>query len=240
MERLIDGAAAHVTSLGGTIRTGRPVTRIESDGERWRVDGEHFDAIVIASPARPTAPLLADVAPEASAALARFEHADVIMVRLTIAADQWPEQLVGRSGYLVPKPDQHTVTAASFASQKWAHWAPSDGSQILRVSLGRDGLPVADLDDEGAIRATVDEVGHHLGFDMQPGETSVTRWISAFPQYRPHHRRLVSDVERSLPITIAIAGASYHGIGIPACIAGAQRAAARIKQSTTQADDLLT
>jgi oxygen-dependent protoporphyrinogen oxidase len=240
MARLIDAAAAHVTGRGGTIRTATPVATIRPDGARWRVDGQLFDAVVLASPARTTAPLLADASPDSSAGLASFEHADVIMVRLTVPAGEWPEQLKGRSGYLVPKPDQRHVTAASFGSQKWSHWAPEDGSQILRVSLGRDGLPVADLDDDAAIRVTVEETGHHLGFDVQPGETSVTRWLGAFPQYRPHHHRVVADLERSLPNTIALAGASYHGIGIPACIASARRAAARVRQSTTQAGDQLT
>jgi oxygen-dependent protoporphyrinogen oxidase len=240
MADLITAAAAYVSERGGAISTGRPVTTIEADGDGWRVDGERFDAIVLASPAKPTAPLLAGVSPDAAAALGSFEHADVTMVRLKVAADAWPQHLSGRSGYLVPKPDQRLVTAASFASQKWAHWAPADGSQILRVSLGRDGLPVADLEDDAAIAATVEETGHHLGFDIQPEEVSVTRWIGAFPQYRPHHRRLVADVEAALPPSISVAGASYHGIGIPACIAGAQRAVERIKQSTPTADEFLT
>ncbi len=239
MARLIDAAAAYVVARGGTIRTGTPVTTIEPVGAGWRVDDERFDAIVLASPARTTASLVSSVSPSASAGLASFEHADVIMVRLTVAATDWPQRLAGRSGYLVPKPDQQHVTAASFGSQKWAHWAPSDESQILRVSLGRDRLPVAHLDDEAVLRVTVEETGHHLGFDLRPGDTSVTRWLGAFPQYRPHHQRLVADVEHSLPSTIAIAGASYHGIGIPACIASAQKAVLQIKRSTTQADDLL-
>lgn len=239
MARLVDAAAAHVTGHGGVIRTGRTVHAIEPDGDRFRVDGEAFDAVVLASPARPTAPLLATAFPEVSARLAAFEHADVIMVRLTVAAPDWPEQLLGRSGYLVPKPDQRYVTAASFGSQKWSHWAPPDGSQLVRVSLGRDGLPVADLDDEAALAATIDETGRHLGFDVQPVETSITRWTGAFPQYRPHHHRVVADLEAALPATIGLAGASYHGIGIPACIGGAQRTVARIKRSLPAADQFL-
>ncbi len=124
MARLVDAAAAYVSDHGGTVRTGSAATVIEPDGRRWRVDGQRFDAIVLASPARPTAPLLATASPDAAAALATFERADVIMVRLTVAGDAWPEHLTGRSGYLVPKPDQRYVTAVSFGSQKWAHWAP--------------------------------------------------------------------------------------------------------------------
>jgi len=240
MARLIDAAAAHVTGHGGTIRTGRAAHVVEPDRGSVRVDDQAFDAVVLASPASPTAPLLAVAFPEVSARLAAFEHADVIMVRLTVAGTDWPQHLRGRSGYLVPKPAQRHVTAASFGSQKWNHWAPPDGSQLLRVSLGRDGLPVDHLDADAALAATVDEIGKHLGFDVQPVETSITRWIGAFPQYRPHHHRVVAGLEAALPPTISLAGASYHGIGIPACIGGAQRAVARVKHSAAAADQFLS
>jgi oxygen-dependent protoporphyrinogen oxidase len=225
---LVDAGAAHIRAHGGTIRTARPAHTITPDGDGWRVDDERFDAVVLASPARATAPLLQAVAPEAAAGLASFEHADVIMVRLALPAGGWPERLHGLSGYLVPKTEQRTVTAASFASQKWAHWRPADGSQLLRVSLGRDGLPAMHLDDDAVLRCTIDEVGRHIGIDVQPTVTSITRWPGAFPQYRPHHHVRVAAIEQQLPAGIALAGASYRGIGIPACIADGQRAAAAI------------
>jgi oxygen-dependent protoporphyrinogen oxidase len=59
----------------------------------------------------------------------------------------------------------------------------------------------------------------------------LTRWPGAFPQYRPHHAALVADAQAALPPTIRLAGASYHGIGIPACIRSAQQAAASLSQS---------
>lgn len=225
---LVDAAAAHLAAHGATVTTGRRAHSIEPDGAGWRVDGEQFDAIVLASPARAAAPLLAAVAPDAAAALATFEHADVIMVRLALPGDSWPDRLHGLSGYLVPKSDQRTVTAASFGSQKWAHWRPADGSQIVRVSLGRDGLPVDHLDDDAVLRLTLAEVGRHIGLDPQPSAVSITRWPGAFPQYRPHHQPRVAAVEQLVPRGIALAGASYRGIGIPACIADGQRAAAAL------------
>ncbi|HEY5665006.1 MAG TPA: protoporphyrinogen oxidase [Ilumatobacter sp.] len=241
MAALVAAAADYAVRRGASVVTGRAVTEFAADGDGWRADGQRFDAVVLATPARPTAPLLAAALPDVAAALAGFEHADVTMVRLTVPGADWPYRLVGRSGYLVPKPDQRYVTAASFASQKWAHWGPPDGSQLLRVSLGRDGLPVAHLDDDAVVAATVAETGRHLGFDLQPEAISITRWADAFPQYRPHHARRVAAIEAQLPPTVALAGASFHGIGIPACIAGAQRAAGRviaaIKPVTAPADE---
>lgn len=225
---LVDAAARYVESKGGTIRVGRAANSIAADCDGWRVDDERFDRVVLASPARATAPLLHDVAPEAAAGMSSVEHADVIMVRLAVPGSSWPERMHGLSGYLVPKSEQRTVTACSFASQKWAHWRPADGSQILRVSLGRDGLPIEHLSDEEALARTVEEVGRHIGVDLQPTEVSVTRWLGAFPQYRPHHHDRVAAIDAALPAGLAVAGASYRGIGIPACVADGQRAAASI------------
>jgi len=44
---------------------------------------------------------LAKSVPDAAAGLAGFEHADVIMARLTVPESDWPDRLRGRSGYLV-------------------------------------------------------------------------------------------------------------------------------------------
>jgi oxygen-dependent protoporphyrinogen oxidase len=172
--------------------------------------------------------MLGDAAPEAARGLGEVEYADVIMVRLAIPAGAWPERLAGLSGYLVPKREQRTVTAASFASQKWAHWRPADGSQIVRISMGRDGLAVDHLDDTDALQRAVDEFGTHIGADVQPTATSLTRWTAAFPQYRPHHFDRITAIERGLPAGVALAGASYRGIGIPACVADGQRAATTV------------
>lgn len=225
---LVDAAAAYVAERGGVLRTGRAASTVTPDGSGWRVDDERFDAVVFASPAAATARLLGGTAPEAARGLGAVEYADVLMVRLAIPGGAWPERLAGLSGYLVPKGEQRTVTAASFGSQKWAHWRPADGSQIVRISMGRDGLPVDHLDDADALQRAVDEFGTHIGAEVQPTATSIHRWTAAFPQYRPHHFEHVAAVERGLPAGIALAGASYRGIGIPACVADGQRAAAAV------------
>lgn len=226
---LVDAAAAHVERRTGTISRSRPATRIEPDGDSFRVDDRRFDAVVLASPARATAPLVRTISPDAALALGSIEYADVIMVRLAVPDDDIPAELIaGHSGYLVPKSRQRLVTAASFASQKWAHWQPPDGGHLLRVSLGRDGLPVRELDDEAAVAAVLEDVEIHLGVELHPTDISVARWIDAFPQYRPYHHELVERAEVTLPPGLHLAGASYRGIGIPACIADGRRAAAAV------------
>ncbi len=224
MGALAAATAAAVAASGGELRIGTPVDRLARDGSGWRVDDEYFDGVILAAPALAASRLLADHSADAAAVLATIPTADVALVTIAVAAADWPERLAGMSGYLVPKPMQRLVTAASFGSQKWAHWA-TPGTALLRISLGRDGLAALHLSDEQLLRAAVDEVGQHLGFALQPLAHRISRWPGAFPQYRPHHSLHIAAAQRALPSGIALAGASYHGIGVPACIRSGQQAA---------------
>ena len=225
MASLVDALAAAARARGVTLTTGRAVSTLAADGARWRVDDETFDVVVLATPAAPTAPLLDEPAPEAARLMATMDHAGVVLI--TLAVGGWPERLTGRSGYLVPKSDQTTVTAASFGSQKWAHWRDGDG-EVLRISLGRDRLVVDQLTDDQLVDRAVTEVGRHLGLDLQPTAARVSRWPGAFPQYRPHHPAWAAAVVAALPPGLFVTGASYGGIGIPACIAQATATAEHV------------
>jgi len=223
MAVLTDSLAEALAAADVEIRTGQSVTSIERSGSGWLVDGEVADAVVLATPARTTAPLVGAISGDAAKALATFDHAGVVIVTLAVAGTDWPRELSAKSGYLVPKPVQNWVTAVSFASSKWAHWRPADadGGVILRISLGRDGRDLTDQSDDALLNAAVTDVGHHLGFSLRPTAHRITRWPLAFPQYRPGHAKRVTGIEADLARDapgIFVAGASYRGIGIPACI----------------------
>ena len=225
MGELATATADAIRLAGGDIRTNTAVRELAADAHEWRVDGEPFHSVVLACPAAAAAKLLAAAAPHASQSIATIPTADVAIVTLAIPAIDWPSRLLGLSGYLVPKPKQHLVTAVSFGSQKWAHWQLPD-SVVLRVSLGRDGLPVLHISDEQLVAATIDEVGRHLAIALQPSHVRISRWPAAFPQYRPHHAQLVAAATHALPAGLALAGASYHGIGVPTCVRSGEQAAA--------------
>ena len=58
----------------------------------------------------------------------------------------------------------------------------------------------------------------------------MNRWGGALPQYPPGHLDRVAALRASLPPTLALAGAAYDGVGIPACIRSGWAAADRILQ----------
>lgn len=235
MSSLIDALYAAVQNQGTDVRISSPVTSIEQPSRGTYLVHTNeatftADAVVLAIPARHCAPLVSVVDAEVAKLLAVAEHASVVMVSLAISRDQWPTNLIG-SGYVVPKPVQRAVTAVSFGSNKWKHWNPLDHSMILRVSLGRDGVPMHHHDDDALINLTLADLEHHLGRQFTPHATRLTRWIEAFPQYRPGHTQRINQLENVLATSspgLILTGASYRGIGIPACVQQARVAADRV------------
>lgn len=234
---VVESLRQHIERLGGTILIGTRAERIER-GQSYLVStsGHHVraldaDVVVMCSPARVSAELVRPLDPAIAAAFEQWTHASVVIVTVR-ATTTSPELFTGLSGYLVPKPDQDRVTAVSFGSNKWAHWKPADDSLILRISLGRDGMPTDDLigewTDERLVQHSMDEVARHTRAAIDPLAHRVTRWPESFPQYRPGHVKRVEALEKALAIAapgIFLAGASWHGIGLPACVADAQRVA---------------
>ena len=227
MGALVTATAESAVVLGATIRTSTRVESIEpsADGSTVHVSGPEgaqsiaADHVVLCSPARHSGGFVRESAPDAARMLEGWEHASVVMLALAVAPRSLPRNATG-SGYLVPKPNQRFVTAVSFASQKWAHLGRDDVS-ILRVSLGRDGAPQHHHSDDELLSFALADLKLHLGVDLAPGAVRLTRWEESFPQYRPGHFDRVAHVEehlaRRLP-AVSLAGASYRGIGVPACI----------------------
>jgi oxygen-dependent protoporphyrinogen oxidase len=63
-----------------------------------------------------------------------------------------------------------------------------------------------------------------------PVANRVTRWGGALPQYNVGHAARVASIRASVAAQpgLAVCGAAYDGVGIPACIASARTAATQI------------
>ena len=163
---------------------------------------------------------MAGSSPEAAEALGTIPFASVALVTMGFRRNEVGRTLDG-SGMLIPSSEGRLATAASWASTKWPHWA-GDEHAVLRVSAGRDGDDRAmGLDDEDLVTALAEEMADLLDISGELLEWRLSRWPRSFPQYRPGHERKVTGIEaalrRDLPGAF-VTGASYRGLGIPACI----------------------
>jgi oxygen-dependent protoporphyrinogen oxidase len=74
------------------------------------------------------------------------------------------------------------------------------------------------------------ELAGLLGIEAEPVDTLVTRWGGGLPQYGVGHVDRVARIRAEVARVpgLAVCGAAFDGIGIPACIASARVAAAGI------------
>lgn len=213
---------------GLQVRSGTPVTGLTRSGDGYDVVTVHgrvgADAVVLAVPASPAAALLHDLAPTAADLLAGAETADVVTVLVGLPRAQVSSALRG-TGLLVPPDSGRLLKAATYLSRKWPHLAGHD-TFWLRLSAGRAGDPRAmQLDDAELVSALLVDLEELTGLVAEPRHVVVRRWPAALPQLTVGHLARMAAVRADLPDGIALAGASYDGVGLAAGLRSGEGAA---------------
>jgi protoporphyrinogen/coproporphyrinogen III oxidase len=227
---------------GADVRVNAMVRELQRTATGWRLtigsaaDPEYLDAdaVILATPAAPTARLLKGTAGAAAAQLEQIPYASMAIITLAFRAADFPAE--HRSGYLVPAVDGRAVKAATFSTVKWPHLAKAaadSGSpvHIVRCSVGRSGdVAVLQRDDLDLAALAAAELADSIGITARPVAHRVTRWGGGLPQYNVGHLDRVARIRAAVAAQpgLAVAGAAYDGVGIPACIATARSAADQI------------
>ncbi|HXT90658.1 MAG TPA: protoporphyrinogen oxidase, partial [Trebonia sp.] len=222
---------------GADIRLNAMTRELKRTETGWRLtigsaaDPEYLDAdaVILAVPAAPAARLLQDAASEAAAGLTQIPYASMAIVTLAFRAEDFPVQQ--RSGYLVPAVDGRAVKAATFSTLKWPHLAAQAPVHVVRCSLGRSGdVAVLQRDDADLAALAEAELAAAVGISAKSIAQRVTRWGGGLPQYNVGHLDRIAAIRTAVAKQpgLAVAGAAYDGVGIPACIATAKSAAAQI------------
>lgn len=210
------------------VRTEAVVRGVERDHDHWLLRNgagdERVDAVVLATPAPATSRLLAEVAPRSSFALADVTVASVVIVSFVF--DQ--ELDLPGSGFLVAPSEPVAIKASTFSSNKWG-WLKEPGRTVLRASLGRAGEPLL-YDDATMTELALADLRSVLGELPPPVASHVQRWGGGLPQYAVGHLEMLDTIDAELGKLpgLAVAGATYRGVGIPAVIASAQGAVEKL------------
>ena len=240
--------AAVAAASGATVRTSAMARELARTADGWRLtlgptrapEQLDADAVILAVPARPASRLLSEaaVAAPAAAALAEIDCASVAIVTLAYPRDSFP-RLPERSGYLVPAADGRAVKAVTFSSVKWPHLRSASGPartcglglDVVRCSLGRvREEALLQRDDTELARIAAEDLAAATGVRGGPAAVRVTRWGGGLPQYTVGHPDRVDRIRAGvagLP-GLAVCGAFFDGLGIPACIASARQAADQV------------
>jgi len=226
VERLVDKlAAGGVTFVSQGVRS---VGQADHGVGPIDVDGEPYDGAVLAVPAPQAARILAEHAPSG---LGSVEFTDVVVATVSVSrssiaiADDV-------NGILVAPTSGMLMTACSFGSNKWPHWSSGRDQMVLRISAGRHGdTRTARLSDDELAETLIADLSAALRTPISATQCRLSRWPGAFPFYRVGHLGWVDKVQSNLAATfprVALAGSSYNGAGIPACISSGRSAARQV------------
>ncbi len=234
--RVPEALTKSLIDWGVDVRLNSTVRELRRNGVGWQLvvgaaaapTATTADAVVLAVPAAPASRLLAEVSPAAAAELGGIEYASMAIATFAFSRSSVEKGLRG-SGFLVPAVEKRLIKAATFSSAKW-DWYPRD-LVVVRCSIGRFG-EAAELqrDDRELIGHARRDLASIAGIDAEPVDASITRWGGALPQYAVGHVERVARIKSAIETisSLAICGAAYDGVGIPACIASGQAAATRV------------
>jgi oxygen-dependent protoporphyrinogen oxidase len=180
------------------------------------------DVVLVTAPAAKAARLLAEVAPGAVEPLQGIPYASMAVVAMAFPA----QDVAAGSGLLVPPVTGRLVKGVTVSSAKWPHLAGD--ALLVRSSVGRfrDESELQRSDDD-LTAAVVADVADLLDLERrEPLETRLVRWGGGLPQYLVGHPARVAAIRAAVAGVpgLAIAGAAFEGVGVPACIRDAHRA----------------
>ncbi|MGZ4616597.1 MAG: protoporphyrinogen oxidase [Actinomycetes bacterium] len=227
--------AAVAKASAATVRTGVTVRELSRRPSGWTLtvgstrtpECLEADAVVLAVPPAAAARLLRREVAAAAAELSVVRTASMAVIALAFPTVALPAPLHG-SGFLVPPVDGRVVKAATFSSNKWGWYGEAaPGLVVVRLSVGRlDEEADLQRDDAELVEVALADLTDALGVTDPPVDARVSRWGGGLPQYGVGHRGRVERVRAAVAAQpgLAVCGAAYDGIGIPACVASAERA----------------
>ena len=247
MEELVDAAAA---ALGPVLRTGCGVTAIQVR-IRGRERGPHLvgarayslachgrrieaDAVVLTGPASESANLLLAFAPAAAAPLAAIQTVPLAVVcfgydAAALTADRGP---LNGFGFLVPRGEGPRILGALWESSIYDGRAPR-GKALIRVMIGGATDPgavaLSDRDLVGRVRTDLERT---MGVRVVPEFVHIVRHARSIPQYTVGHAARLERIGAALAgyPGLFLAGNSYRGVSVNACIEVAPQLALRLVQ----------
>ncbi len=219
-----------VAAGGFTVRTQSTVRELRRSPDGYLVEvatGQRreqltADAVVVAAPPAKAARMLSALAPDTAGELARIETASVAITTLAYPGDV---RLPAGSGLLVGAREGLSVKGVTVSSHKWP--LESGGLTLLRASVGRAGEPEAlQRTDEELIALVRRDLVPLLDLSAEPVDALVTRWGGGLPQYAVGHLDRVARIRAGVARHpgLAICGAAFDGVGVPACIGAAAAA----------------
>ncbi|MDZ5609716.1 protoporphyrinogen oxidase [Bacillus pseudomycoides] len=137
------------------------------------------------------------------------------------------------TGFIVSENSDLLCDACTWTSRKWKH--TSDKQNLLVRMFYKSSNPAYEKmkhkNKEELIQVALSDIEKSLGIKGEPQTVEVTDWKDLMPNYHLEHNHAVQSLNEKLSAAfpnIYLAGASYYGVGIGACIGNGKKTAEKI------------
>lgn len=197
------------------------INKIQEGYEVVFANGEMLraDVVVMALPNSAVKTLIKDE--ELDFYLQKFTNASAITMYLGFDI---PDSILPEdgTGFIVSHNSNLICNASTWTSRKWKH--TSTGNLLVRLFYKSNNPKYEELiqmTDEELTNIARNDIQRSLNIEEKPVVVKVTKWINAMPRYDLAHnealQELLSQFDKKYP-NLFIAGCSYFGVGIGACI----------------------
>jgi oxygen-dependent protoporphyrinogen oxidase len=231
MQQMVDALVANLDA--GSLKTSAPVQKVIPQDNGWTVSAgyqtDHFDAIIIATPAQAAAVVLETADAELARELGGINYSSSVTV--TLGYDEKVRRALPPGfGYLVPRSEGHRMLAATFVHNKFPHRAPENRALIRGFLGGARDEQILEASEGEILQIVRAELRKIIGLTAEPLFARVYKWKSAMAQYSVGHLERLQRIEalRQKLQGLALAGNGYSGIGVPDCVRSGSEAASKI------------
>lgn len=191
------------------------------------------DIVVLAVPNNIVQKVLND--PELNPNLNKFTNASALTMYLGF---DLPDSILPAdgTGFIVSHNSDLVCNASTWTSRKWKHTS-ENGNLLVRLFY-KNTSPryeeLAAMTDEELTKVALEDVKLSLNIEEEPTVVNVEKWIEMMPRYDLAHKEaldaLLVDLDAKYP-NLYIAGCSYFGVGIGACIENGKNTAEKVLKS---------
>ena len=228
MQQLVDAIVSRLPA--SALHAGSPVQCVQRQDSGWVVSAgyasDHFDAVIVATPAQASAELIQIVSGGLASELRGIKYTSSVTVNLGYDRSVRASLPPG-FGFLVPRSEGKRMLAATFVHNKFPHRAPEDRALLRCFIGGARNEQVLQASDEEVVGIVRDDLRQIIKLTADPLFSRVYRWRGAMAQYGVGHLERLQRIEKLLQQFpgLALAGNGYRGIGVPDCVRSGSEAA---------------
>lgn len=201
------------------------ITNVEKNENNYQLtfeNGERMEAdiVVLAVPNETVRQVLQDE--QLIGSLEKFTTASAITLYVGFNVPDTVLPADG-TGFIVSHNSNLCCDASTWTSRKWKHTS-KEGNLLVRLfykSSNPRYEELKDMSDEELTEVALQDIQKSLHIDESPIVVNVKKWIDAMPRYDLAHNEALDEVLKQLEEkypNLLIAGCSYFGVGIGACI----------------------